>query len=81
MMTPFTKGFRRKNKEKLMNSALDMLSLRFLGRASWSHPEVYKNLKFKEKVQAGSMCLEGEGVHQSFTEKFLNCRMIFLTSL
>ena len=56
MMTPFTKGFRRRNKEKLMNSALDMLSLRFLGRASWSHPEVYKNLKFKEKVQAGSMC-------------------------
>ena len=48
MMTPFTEGFRR-NKEKLMNSALDMLSLRFSGRASWSCPEVYKNLKFKEK--------------------------------
>ena len=47
MMTPFTKGFRR-NKEKVMNSALDMLSLRFLGKASWSCPEVYKNLKFKE---------------------------------
>ena len=80
MMTPFTKGFRR-NKEKVMNSALDMLSLRFLGKASWSCPEVYKNLKFKEKVQAGSMCLKGEGVHRSFTEKFLNCHTTFLTSL
>ena len=80
MMTPFTKGFRR-NKEKVMNSALDMLSLRFLGKASWSCPEVYKNLKFKEKVQAGSMCLKREGVHRSFTEKFLNCRTTFLTSL
>ncbi|KAI4547970.1 hypothetical protein MG293_000300 [Ovis ammon polii] len=77
-MTPFTEGFRR-SKEKLVNSALDMLSLKFSGRASWSCPEVYKNLKFKEEVQPGSMYLEGEDVHRSFTEKFLDCRTAFLT--
>ena len=80
-MAPFTEGFRRRNKEKLMNSTLDMLSLRFSGSASWSCPEVYRNLKFKENVQAGGVYFEGEDVHRSFTEKFLNCHTIFLTSL
>ena len=80
-MAPFTEGIRRRNKEKPVDSALDMLSLRFPCRASWSYPEVYKDLKFKENVQAGGECLEGRDVHHSFTEEFLKCHMTFITSL
>lgn len=58
-MAPFTEGIRRRNEEKPVDSAPDMLSLRSPCRASGSYPEVYKNLKFKENVQAGGVCLEG----------------------
>lgn len=52
-MVPVIEGIGKRNRfgEKPTDSTLDMLSLRFLGRAAWKCPDVvYTDLKFKEKV-------------------------------
>lgn len=71
-MAPFTEGIRRRNEGKPVDSALDMLSLRFPCRASWGSPEVYKNLKLRKMSRLEVCVLRDEMCITASLKSFSN---------